>query len=73
MQSPSFDDKGFGPPPPKWKGKCAKASNFTGCNKLIFVSPHIIFQVTVFHNLLFYAHDAPCSLLYSNIRIMETN
>lgn len=34
MQSASFDDKGFGPPPAKWKGKCAKPSqNFTGCNK----------------------------------------
>ncbi|XP_035837246.1 subtilisin-like protease SBT4.15 [Helianthus annuus] len=34
--SPSFDDKGYGPPPPKWKGKCVVAGNFTGCNnKLI--------------------------------------
>ncbi|XP_073015584.1 subtilisin-like protease SBT4.15 [Primulina eburnea] len=34
--SPSFNDKGFGPPPSKWKGKCVKGVNFTGCNnKLI--------------------------------------
>lgn len=43
VDSPSFNDKGFGPPPPKWKGKCAKASNFTGCNKLIFISLYLIF------------------------------
>ncbi|XP_071700446.1 subtilisin-like protease SBT4.15 [Rutidosis leptorrhynchoides] len=35
-ESPSFDDKGYGPPPPKWKGKCVLGANFTGCNnKLI--------------------------------------
>ncbi|PIN14699.1 Cucumisin [Handroanthus impetiginosus] len=34
-ESPSFDDKGFGPPPPKWKGKCDKAVNFTGCNNKV--------------------------------------
>ncbi|XP_076917878.1 subtilisin-like protease SBT4.15 [Bidens hawaiensis] len=34
--SASFDDKGYGPPPPKWKGKCVVGGNFTGCNnKLI--------------------------------------
>ncbi|KAG8376688.1 hypothetical protein BUALT_Bualt09G0089900 [Buddleja alternifolia] len=33
--SPSFDDKGFGPPPPKWKGKCSKGLNFTGCNNKV--------------------------------------
>ncbi|KAI7742986.1 hypothetical protein M8C21_007106 [Ambrosia artemisiifolia] len=30
--SPSFDDKGYGPTPPNWKGKCVVAANFTGCN-----------------------------------------
>ncbi|PSS02742.1 Subtilisin-like protease SBT4.15 [Actinidia chinensis var. chinensis] len=34
-QSPSFNDKGYGPPPPKWKGKCAKGANFTGCNNKV--------------------------------------
>ncbi|XP_010242650.1 PREDICTED: subtilisin-like protease SBT4.15 [Nelumbo nucifera] len=32
-ESPSFDDKGYGPPPSKWKGKCEVGVNFTGCNK----------------------------------------
>ena len=31
-ESDSFDDKGFGPPPRKWKGTCQGFSNFT-CNK----------------------------------------
>ncbi|KAG9443157.1 hypothetical protein H6P81_019011 [Aristolochia fimbriata] len=34
--SPSFNDKGLGPPPLHWKGKCDTGPNFTGCNnKLI--------------------------------------
>ncbi|KAK2978878.1 hypothetical protein RJ640_030927, partial [Escallonia rubra] len=33
--SPSFDDKGYGPPPSKWKGKCEKGVNFTGCNNKV--------------------------------------
>ncbi|XP_035539056.1 cucumisin-like isoform X2 [Juglans regia] len=32
-ESDSFDDKGFGPPPSKWKGACQTSANFT-CNKL---------------------------------------
>lgn len=31
-ESESFSDKGFGPPPTKWKGTCQTSSNFT-CNK----------------------------------------
>ncbi|KAL3824155.1 hypothetical protein ACJIZ3_020184 [Penstemon smallii] len=31
----SFSDKGFGPPPKKWKGACKGGSNFTCNNKLI--------------------------------------
>ncbi|KAI6702631.1 hypothetical protein NL676_011767 [Syzygium grande] len=35
-QSDSFADKGFGPPPSKWKGSCGHFANFSGCNnKLI--------------------------------------
>ena len=34
-ESDSFNDKGFGPPPSKWKGKCQASTNFT-CNKYIF-------------------------------------
>ena len=30
MESPSFTDLGYGPPPPKWKGICE--GNFS-CNK----------------------------------------
>ncbi|XP_058088112.1 subtilisin-like protease SBT4.14 [Magnolia sinica] len=33
--APSFNDKGFGPPPSKWKGNCEKVGNFSGCNKKI--------------------------------------
>ncbi|KAI3447480.1 hypothetical protein Pfo_004145 [Paulownia fortunei] len=35
VDSPSFSDEGFGPPPQKWKGKCAKGGNFTGCNNKV--------------------------------------
>lgn len=31
-ESKSFSDKGFGPPPTKWKGACKGGQNFT-CNK----------------------------------------
>ncbi|XP_010477301.1 PREDICTED: subtilisin-like protease SBT4.3 [Camelina sativa] len=34
-ESESFDDKGFGPPPKKWKGSCKGGLNFTCNNKLI--------------------------------------
>ncbi|XP_057486100.1 cucumisin-like isoform X2 [Actinidia eriantha] len=34
-ESDSFKDKGFGPPPSKWKGICQIASNFTCNNKII--------------------------------------
>ncbi|MBA0756119.1 hypothetical protein Gogos_020047 [Gossypium gossypioides] len=32
---PSFSDKGFGPPPKKWKGVCRGGKNFTCNNKVI--------------------------------------
>ncbi|CAK9169295.1 unnamed protein product [Ilex paraguariensis] len=32
IKSPSFNDEGYGPPPPRWRGKCSKGANFTGCN-----------------------------------------
>ncbi|CAH2069478.1 unnamed protein product [Thlaspi arvense] len=34
-ESESVSDKGFGPPPKKWKGVCAGGKNFTCNNKLI--------------------------------------
>ncbi|PWA62864.1 subtilisin-like serine endopeptidase family protein [Artemisia annua] len=34
-ESPSFNDKGYGPPPLKWKGKCVMGANFTGCNNKV--------------------------------------
>ena len=34
-ESDSFNDKGFGPPPSRWKGNCKALTNFT-CNKYIF-------------------------------------
>ncbi|KAL9318988.1 hypothetical protein ACSQ67_015505 [Phaseolus vulgaris] len=33
LDCPSFNDSGYGPPPPRWKGKCVTGANFTGCNK----------------------------------------
>ncbi|KDP39759.1 hypothetical protein JCGZ_02779 [Jatropha curcas] len=33
--SPSFSDKGFGPIPRRWKGKCITGANFTRCNKKV--------------------------------------
>ncbi|XWS28596.1 hypothetical protein CRYUN_Cryun25bG0084000 [Craigia yunnanensis] len=35
IDAPSFADKGFGPPPAKWKGTCQLGSNFTGCNNKV--------------------------------------
>ncbi|KAG5409012.1 hypothetical protein BRARA_B01116 [Brassica rapa] len=34
-ESESFSDKGFGPPPQKWKGVCSGGKNFTCNNKMI--------------------------------------
>eukprot|EP00261_Vitis_vinifera_P025626 XP_010658504.2 PREDICTED: cucumisin [Vitis vinifera] len=34
-ESASFNDKGFGPPPSKWKGTCDSSANFTCNNKII--------------------------------------
>ncbi|OMO66691.1 hypothetical protein COLO4_30416 [Corchorus olitorius] len=34
-ESASFQDKGFGPPPKKWKGVCKGGTNFTCNNKII--------------------------------------
>ncbi|KAM6598665.1 hypothetical protein CsatA_018274 [Cannabis sativa] len=34
-KSPSFNDKGFGPPPKKWKGSCQVSANFSCNNKVI--------------------------------------
>ncbi|KAF7804319.1 subtilisin-like protease SBT4.15 [Senna tora] len=31
----SFNDKGYGPPPRRWKGKCVTGANFTGCNNKV--------------------------------------
>ncbi|KAF3957844.1 hypothetical protein CMV_017182 [Castanea mollissima] len=33
IDAPSFNDKGLGPPPSKWKGTCQVKGNFSGCNK----------------------------------------
>nr|XP_023889807.1 subtilisin-like protease SBT4.7 [Quercus suber] len=35
LEFDSFNDKGFGPPPSKWKGKCQASTNFTCNNKII--------------------------------------
>nr|GMD44448.1 subtilisin-like protease SBT4.15 [Ipomoea batatas] len=35
IDSPSFNDKGIGPPPSKWKGRCQTGLNFAGCNNKV--------------------------------------
>ncbi|KAF5737467.1 putative Xylem serine proteinase 1 precursor [Tripterygium wilfordii] len=35
IQSPSFNAEGYGPAPARWKGKCQKGGNFTGCNNKV--------------------------------------
>ncbi|KAK7345374.1 hypothetical protein VNO77_15978 [Canavalia gladiata] len=35
LDCPSFNDKGYGPPPRTWKGKCVTGANFTGCNNKV--------------------------------------
>ncbi|CAN8297875.1 unnamed protein product [Cochlearia groenlandica] len=35
IDSPSFDDKGYGPPPSKWKGKCVTGNNLARCNNKV--------------------------------------
>ncbi|KAK9123133.1 hypothetical protein Sjap_012735 [Stephania japonica] len=45
-ESESFNDKGFGPPPKKWKGVCNGGTNFTCNNKIIgaryYLNPQFI-------------------------------
>ncbi|CAN6466424.1 unnamed protein product [Victoria cruziana] len=38
--SASFDDKGLGPPPEKWKGSCGPFTNFSGCNNKLIGAKH---------------------------------
>ncbi|KAL8509394.1 hypothetical protein ACS0TY_016561 [Phlomoides rotata] len=35
VESPSFNDTGYGPPPKKWNGTCETGANFTGCNNKV--------------------------------------
>ncbi|KAK7244932.1 hypothetical protein RIF29_39761 [Crotalaria pallida] len=35
IDCPSFNDKGYGPPPRRWKGKCMTGANFTRCNNKV--------------------------------------
>ncbi|KAJ7971524.1 subtilisin-like protease SBT4.14 [Quillaja saponaria] len=35
IDCPSFSDKGYGPAPANWRGKCTKGANFTGCNNKV--------------------------------------
>ncbi|XP_065634419.1 subtilisin-like protease SBT4.15 [Quercus suber] len=35
IDAPSFNDKGLGPPPSKYKGRCQIAGNVTGCNNKV--------------------------------------
>ncbi|XP_047334265.1 subtilisin-like protease SBT4.14 [Impatiens glandulifera] len=40
LESESFNDTGFGPPPAKWKGTCGHFANFSGCNNKIIGAKH---------------------------------
>ncbi|TKY62008.1 Subtilisin protease SBT4.14 [Spatholobus suberectus] len=40
VDCPSFNDKGYGPPPRRWKGKCVTGANFTGCNNKVIGAKH---------------------------------
>ncbi|KAM3341414.1 subtilisin-like protease SBT4.15 [Capsicum galapagoense] len=44
IESPSFNDEGFGPPPAKWKGKCDKGVNFTKCNNKVIGAQYFNLQ-----------------------------
>ncbi|XP_010242651.1 PREDICTED: subtilisin-like protease SBT4.15 [Nelumbo nucifera] len=46
-ESPSFDDKGYGPPPSKWKGKCEVGANFTGCNNKLIGARSYSIQIKI--------------------------
>ncbi|XLU82915.1 hypothetical protein S245_006335, partial [Arachis hypogaea] len=35
LDCPCFNDKGFGPVPSSWKGKCVTSANFTHCNNKV--------------------------------------
>ncbi|GAB2300699.1 hypothetical protein Dimus_034737 [Dionaea muscipula] len=52
MDAPSFKDDGFGPPPAKWKGKCVKGVNFTGCNNKVI-------GARVYNLLQYYGDENP--------------
>ncbi|PIA49729.1 hypothetical protein AQUCO_01300466v1 [Aquilegia coerulea] len=43
----SFNDKGFGPPPAKWKGKCGHFANFSGCNNKVIGARYFKFDGNV--------------------------
>ncbi|CAA0400457.1 unnamed protein product [Arabidopsis thaliana] len=44
VESPSFNDKGVGPPPAKWKGKCVTGNNFTRCNNKVIGAKYFHIQ-----------------------------
>ncbi|CAL9229033.1 unnamed protein product [Arabidopsis halleri] len=44
VDSPSFNDKGVGPPPAKWKGKCVTGNNFTRCNNKVLGAKYFRLQ-----------------------------
>ncbi|XP_003537051.4 subtilisin-like protease SBT4.15 [Glycine max] len=51
LDCPSFNDKGFGPPPPSWKGKCVTGANFTGCNNKVIGAKYFNLQNAPEQNL----------------------
>ncbi|XP_019426825.1 PREDICTED: subtilisin-like protease SBT4.15 isoform X1 [Lupinus angustifolius] len=50
LDCPSFNDKGFGPPPPRWKGKCVTTANFTGCNNKVIGAKYFYLEQPVIEN-----------------------
>ncbi|KAK7278638.1 hypothetical protein RJT34_23672 [Clitoria ternatea] len=51
LECPSFNDKGYGPPPPTWKGKCVTGANFTRCNKKVIGAKYFNLQNLEVSNL----------------------
>ncbi|KAF8403248.1 hypothetical protein HHK36_011349 [Tetracentron sinense] len=54
--APSFNDKGYGPPPPKWKGICVTGGNFSGCNKYSIISLSLSLSAWIFISGARYYH-----------------
>ncbi|TKY53067.1 Subtilisin protease SBT4.14 [Spatholobus suberectus] len=51
LDCPSFNDRGYGPPPRTWKGKCVTGANFTSCNNKVIGAKYFNLQNAPVSNL----------------------